>query len=95
MKLENADYKFIRFVKSANPKKKYDAVLLNKKTGGEKRVSFGDSSLEHYKDTTGKGIWSHKNHLDTKRRDAYYARHGADHGFPSASFFAHNYLWAK
>ena len=95
MKTENETYKLIKFVKSSKAGKKYDAILKNKKTDGEKRVSFGDSKMEHYRDDTGVGAWSHKNHLDKKRRDAYHSRHGADYGFPSASFFAHNYLWRK
>jgi len=91
---ENAEYKFIRFEKSLNPLKKYDAVLLNKKTGREKRVSFGQNGKSHYKDQA-LGLYSSDNHLDKERRDRYYARHGPHHGFPSASYWSHNYLWRK
>lgn len=96
MKRENETYKFLRFEKSKRPGKKYDAVLKNKKTGGEKRVPFGDSNYEQYKDSTGLGLYSKKNHLDKQRRDNYRSRHqgeGDDSNFPKPGFFAYNFLW--
>ena len=47
------DYRFIKFVKSHLAGKKYDAVLMNKKTERLRYVPFGDSSMEQYKDSTG------------------------------------------
>jgi hypothetical protein len=37
-----------------------------------KVIHFGDATQEHYKDRT--GIWSSKDHLDKKRREAYLVR---------------------
>jgi hypothetical protein len=93
---ENATYKLIRFVKSDKAGKKYTAVLKNKKTGGEKRVHFGASAYEQYRDTTGVGAWSHKNHLDEGRRSNYRSRHageGNESNFPNAGYFAYHTLW--
>ena len=56
-------------------KKKYTAILP---TG--KHVHFGHRDYEHYKDSVpkhlGGGLWSHKDHLDPKRRKNYRKRHG-------------------
>ena len=56
--------------------KKYVATLPD-----GKKVRFGSSSYEQYKDSVpkaqGGGKWSHKDHLDKKRRDSYRKRHGA------------------
>ena len=55
--------------------KKYTAILPS-----GKKVHFGHSDYEHYKDSVpkklGGGIWSHKNHLDPQRRKNYRKRHG-------------------
>jgi hypothetical protein len=52
------DYKLKGFEKSKTKNKKYDAILVHKQTGREKRVPFGDNRYSHYKDTTGLGIYS-------------------------------------
>jgi hypothetical protein len=84
------------------PKKyKYTAVL---KDG--KRVNFGHSSYQQYKDSVpkslGGGLWSHKDHNDSARRDNYRKRHGgvktksgklAYKVELSPSWFSYNYLW--
>ena len=75
--------------KSTQKAKKYMAVFDYDKSV----VHFGDSSAAQYKDTTGLGLYSKKDHLDKKRRDAYYARHGKDAEKWSAKWFSHKYLW--
>ena len=37
-------------------------------------IHFGDSSAEHYKDTTPLKLYSHLNHNDEKRKKSYLAR---------------------
>ena len=56
------------FRKSKAKNKKY-AVTYNNKT-----INFGDSRMEQYKDSTGLGLFSSKNHLDPIRRKSYLAR---------------------
>ena len=56
------------FMKSANKNKKY-AVVYNGKT-----INFGDSASEQYRDTTGLGLYTSKDHLDPVRRKSYLAR---------------------
>jgi len=86
--------KLLGFKKSTRKNKKYTAFVKD----GDKifKVHFGDARYEHYKDTTGVGAWSHKDHLDEKRRKNYRRRHEAQ-GFHSVlyspSYFAYNYLW--
>lgn len=68
------DLKGIKFVIGSGCHK-YTAILP---TG--KKVGFGHKAYEHYKDTVpvkqGGGLWRHKNHLDTERRNNYRKRHG-------------------
>lgn len=69
--------------------KKYKATL---DTG--EVIYFGDSRYGQYKDTTGLGLYSHKDHLDKKRKQSYYARHGKKAIPYSAKWFSHRYLWS-
>jgi hypothetical protein len=89
------DYKFKSFEKSNTKNKKYDAVLINKATKKIKRVPFGDSNYSQFKDSTGLGLYSSKNHNDTERRKLYRIRHAKDlrDGFYSAGYFAWHFLW--
>jgi hypothetical protein len=88
------DYKFIEFKKSKTKHKKYDAVLMHKKTNKLKVVPFGDARYEQFKDSTGLGIYSHLNNNDSKRRTSYRRRHdGEQHNKYSSGYFAYNYLW--
>lgn len=67
--------KNIQFIKGSG-KHKYTAILPN-----GKRVHFGHIDYEQYKDSVpisqGGGLWSHLDHLDSKRRKNYRIRHGA------------------
>lgn len=88
------NYTFIRFEKSKNKTKKYDAILVNKKTGREKRVSFGAIPYEQYKDSTGLALYSNKNHNDKHRRELYRKRHrGEEKNRFSSGWFSWYYLW--
>lgn len=86
---------FVRFEKSHKPTKKYNAVFLDNK-GKTKKVSFGDTRYQHYKDSTGLGAWSHLNHNDEKRRNLYRLRHfKVYHKSPkwSPAWLSWNFLW--
>ena len=89
-------YRFIRFQKATAKGKKYAAVLKNKQTGRMKTVNFGASDYEHYKDSTGLGLWSDKDHGDPERRKSYHARHSAIPSYNiryTPAWFSKNYLW--
>lgn len=89
-----SNYQFLRFEVSKSPNKKYDALLLNKLTQNIKRVGFGDKNYEQYKDSTGLGIYSHKNHLDKVRRENYRKRHNGEQNKKfSSGWFSYYYLW--
>lgn len=94
MIIENPnEYKFVRFERSHNRMKKYDAILINKKTGRERRVSFGAKGYEHYKDKA-LGLYKSLDHNDSKRRDLYRQRHrGENLRKFSSGYFAWKYLW--
>jgi hypothetical protein len=88
------DYKFLRFEKSHLKMKKYNAVLLNKKTKKERRVPFGQRGYEQYNDTTGLGLYTKVNHLDKNRRRLYRIRHdGEQFNKYSSGYFSYYYLW--
>jgi len=61
--------------KSSAKNKKY-SVYVKGPTGKPKIVHFGDSRYAHYKDTTGVGAWTNKDHNDKERRKKYRARAG-------------------
>lgn len=92
--VKSDDYTFKKFKKSNTKNKKYDAILIHKKTGRTKTVPFGDIRYEQYKDSTGLGLYSHKNHGDEKRRKNYISRHNktAKNKF-SSSWFSMYFLW--
>ena len=89
------DYKLSRFEISRKQSKKYDAILINKKTNKEKRIPFGDVLYQQYKDRTGLNHYSSKNHNDKKRRHSYRLRHHKDVkiGYFSPGYFSMYYLW--
>lgn len=95
MKLDNPqEYHFLGFEQSTRKNKKYDAILLNRQTGSTKRISFGDSRYEQFKDGTGLNLYSHLDHNDQERRKRYLSRHEKDrHNKYSSGWFAAEYLW--
>jgi hypothetical protein len=90
------DYKFIKFIRSSNNQKKYDAILENKSTGRRKKISFGQRGASQYRDSTGLKLYSNFDNNDIDRKKAYRARHEGE-GEPnrkySAGWFSWNYLW--
>lgn len=89
------NFKFIGFVKSNTKFKKYDAIIKNKQNDRSYRIPFGDNRYQHYKDKTGLGLYSHLNHLDTKRQKLYVARHQhfIKNNYYSPGYFSMKYLW--
>jgi hypothetical protein len=85
-------YEFLGFEKSRNKYKKYDAILY--KNNRYKRVPFGASSYQQYKDTTGLGLYTKLNHNDKERRRLYRLRHaGEQKNLYSSGYFSWYYLW--
>ena len=90
-----SDYKLKSFERSNTKNKKYNAILVNKLTKKIKRVPFGDSRYEQYRDITGLGLYSSKDHNDKTRRNLYRQRHAKDlkDNYFSAGYFSYYYLW--
>ena len=68
-----------------------------------KTIHFGSLSNEHYKDTTGLGLYTHLNHNDETRRKSYLARAKGIKNKKgeltwkdknSANYFSIRYLWS-
>ena len=89
------DYKFIKFEKSNAKNKKYTAFIKNKKNDRIIKIHFGDNRYEHFKDTTGLGLFSKKDHMDLSRRRRYRARHSVylNEKEYSPAYFSWHYLW--
>ena len=89
------DYIFKGFEKAKAKHKKYTALIQHKKTKKIIKINFGDDRYQQYKDSTGLGLYSNKNHLDKKRRASYRSRHKKDikDGFYSAGLFSMRFLW--
>lgn len=98
VKYSKREYKFVKFQRSTNPKKKYDAVLKNKATGREVKVRFGDRSLPQYKDTA-LGLYKSKDTLDKNKRRQFRSRFSATKqkqdfaNYYSPMYFSWNRLW--
>jgi hypothetical protein len=88
------DYTLVGFERSNVRGKKYDAILRRKKTRKERRVPFGAVGYEQFKDSTGKGLYTHVNHGDPKRRRNYRTRHNGENKRKfSSGYFSWKYLW--
>ena len=97
----------VNIVKSTRAKKKYTAYVKNKKTKKIRKIHFGASNYQQYKDRTGVHHYSHKNHYNRKRMRNYYSRHSGtpfrakaikkekkkSKGYYNAKILSHEYLW--
>ena len=86
------------FRKSGKKGKKYMVI-----TPKGKLIHFGSSVAQHFKDSTGTGIWSKKDHGDPDRQRRYLARAcGIKNGRgeqtwndpESANYYSIHYLWS-
>ena len=83
------EYKFIKVSKSSSKGKKYDALFKNKKTGREKKVSFGSAGMSDY-----------TKNKDPERKKRYISRHKkrenwTSSGVLSAGWWSKHLLWNK
>jgi Zn-dependent oligopeptidase len=95
MYLSRDDYTFLKFEKAKAKGKMYNAVLIDNKTKRERRIPFGDSTMENFQDKTGLNLYPRLIHGDPKRRKAFQSRfrHLLKDGYYSAGFYSYNYLW--
>ncbi len=82
-------YKFIKIMKSVKEGKKFDAVFQNRKTGKEKRVSFGSAGMSDF-----------TKHKDHERKKRYIDRHKkrenwTDTGILTAGWWSRFLLWSE
>lgn len=99
--------KIIKFEKSKIKGKKYTAYVKNKKTKKIRKIHFGASDYEQYKDRTPLKLYSHKNHGTRKRMENYFNRHSGtknrskaitlekkkSNGLYNPKILSHIYLW--
>ena len=91
-------YKFIKFMVSDRPLKKYYAILEHRKTKKRVNVYFGAIKstgipYSQYRDNV-LGHYSKYDHFDKARRQRYITRHKNDiNKAYSSSWFALKYLW--
>ena len=87
--------KILRFEISNRENKKYVAKL-QQSDGTIKKIHFGDSRYQHYKDRTPQRYWKHMDHGNPLRRINYRKRAGAQKFHLkkySPAWFSWNYLW--
>jgi hypothetical protein len=94
-----SQFKFLYIIKSPRTGKKYAAVLEDKTTKRHYKSHFGDPKYQQYKDTTGLGLYSHLDHKDKKRQQAFLSRHAKNIGLGSPpawspGYFSGRYLWS-
>ena len=81
----------LKWSRGTNNKKYRVQIFENSKK--LKTVQFGDSRYQQYRDKTPLKLYSHKDHLDKKRRSSYRSRHNYKKPKYSAGWFALKYLW--
>jgi len=88
-------YVIKKIEKSSNPKKKYQTVLVNKKTGKQVIIRWGSVIYQQYKDKTPLKLYSHLDHTNKERRRLYHARHKhfIRKGYYSAGDQSMRFLW--
>lgn len=99
--------KIIKFEKSNIKGKKYTAYIQNKKTKKIRKIHFGASDYQQYKDRTPLKLYAHKNHNTRKRMENYFNRHSGtknrkkaielekkkSNGYYNPKILSHIYLW--
>ena len=99
--------KIIKFEKSKRNGKKYTAYVQDKKTKQIRKIHFGATGYQQFKDSTGKGVYSKLNHGDPKRKQRYFLRHSGTRNrkeaitkekkrynyYYSPKILSHIYLW--
>ena len=98
--------KILRFERGP-PGKKYTAIIQDKKTKKIRRLHFGASDYEQFKDRTPLKLYAHKNHNTRKRMQNYFNRHSGtkkrgqaialekkkSKGYYTPKILSHLYLW--
>ena len=76
------------FAKSSRKGKKYKAIFPGKV------IHFGATGYQQFKDRTGLGLYTHKDHGDIARRKNFWKRHGcAQKPTKTAGGLSCKYLW--
>ena len=98
--------RIVKFMKGPRGKK-YTAIVEEKGTRKRRRIHFGASDYQQYKDRTDLKLYAKKNHGTRKRMQNYYNRHSGtknrkkaiekeikeSDGFYTAKILSHQYLW--
>ena len=98
--------KILRFERGPHGKK-YTAFIQDKKTKKIRKLHFGASDYEQFKDRTPLKLYAHKNHNTRRRMQNYFNRHSGtkkrgqaialekkkSKGYYSPKILSHVYLW--
>ena len=98
--------KILRFERGP-PGKKYTAYIQDKKTKKLRKLHFGASDYEQFKDRTPLKLYAHKNHNTRRRMQNYFNRHSGtkkrgqaialekkkSKGYYTPKILSHVYLW--
>ena len=103
----NMNERLVKIIKPTVKNKKYTAIVENKKTNTQRKISFGGLGYEQYKDSTKLKLYAKNNHGDINRRNNYFNRHSGtpnkndainkeikkSKGLYNAKILSHVYLW--
>lgn len=99
--------RIVAFSKSGRKGKKYAVVVENRKTKKRRKIHFGASAYQQYKDRTPLKLYARSNHRDRKRMENYFNRHSGtrnrgaaikrekrkSRGYYNPKILSHEYLW--
>ena len=96
-----------KFMRGTSKGKKYTAIVENKRTRKNRRISFGAIGYQQYKDRTPLKLYSKNDHGERKRMENYFNRHSGtknrgdairkeinkSNGYYNPKVLSHKYLW--
>ena len=99
--------RIVSFRRSRRQGKKYEAVVEHKNTKKRRRIHFGATGYQQYKDSTPLKLYARGNNGTIKRRNNYFNRHSGvksktkavalekrkSRGLYNPKILSHIYLW--
>ena len=99
--------RIVKFIRGTTKGKKYTAIVENRRTRKQRRISFGGIGYQQYKDRTPLKLYARGNHGDRKRMENYFNRHSGtknraeairkekrkSKGYYNPKILSHEFLW--
>ena len=99
--------RIVSFVRGTSKGKKYTAIVENRRTKKQRRISFGAVGYQQYKDRTPLRLYAKGDHGERRRMENYFNRHSGtknragairkekrkSRGHYNPKILSHEFLW--